>query len=558
METGVSIEVIAPVQAPKTHEVEKSSLDALLVFGQGPVLEGETRMHAASAKAAHGSEDVNLWSHTLAQAASELYHRGQTREIIVMGGKTGGDAYGSEAELISSELQKLGVPVSAIKLEKGSTNTLTNIVNMLNEQSQITQEGFDLGILGSNQHLGRLRVLMDLFCIPYRHAFSAEEVVRFAARDKEEWDDQTLLEIEQRLDVNAAARRPLSKRDQELGPGYYGRKQGEEQKNVYRRRQEEQVWQEALFKIPEYWIGYLGQLNDASRIITILDKWDKRFPELKFLDDIRNRFGIALSDDEETLRKKLAGVERKAPSGGSWIGYLEGQIKEEWGEQEKPAHQPVALASRETPANVETERPTTNLWFLRHAPTSWNKEKRVQGNADTHVMPEALAGYLDRFDFARVSPDVVIVSALSRSEETARALQQRMGWEGLQIVVEPLLNERKWGIFEGKTHPEVRELLLSDHDLLNQYPYLEADLQNPSDAWRIWTDGDFKAPGGESLRDVYERVIKGLAHIHEQYVGKRIVSVVHAGVLQSLGLDTKAVSAIKVQKDSDGNLTVQK
>lgn len=310
-------------EVPQTQEVEKTTLDAILVFGQGPVIEEQTRVKAEIAQAKSGSEDINLWSHTLAKAAFELYSRGETREIIIMGGRTGGEGYQSEAGLIAKELhEKYNVSLDAIKLEDRSTNTLENIVNVLNAYIDAGGNYKNIGILGANQHVGRLRVLMEMFGLPNKHAFSAEEVVRFVARSSEEWDSDTLTEIENRIDMNAASRVPWSKKDQELGPGYYGTKKGEEQKTVHRRFQEEDAWRQVLGELPQYWIGYLGRLQNTQRIREILNRQGQ-----DFLEQIKRRFDIDPASDTDTiLKQKLLGVERKPPEGKNWGEYLEKRI----------------------------------------------------------------------------------------------------------------------------------------------------------------------------------------------------------------------------------------
>lgn len=333
LELGPEIEQAAkPVEAPKTQEAEKTSLDAILVFGQGPVIEKDTRQRASDVSKGEGSEDINLWSRTLAQAAAKLYKRGQAREIIVMGGKTGGNDYASEAQLIGKKLEELGVPLSAIKLEEDSTNTLENIVNMLNKYPELKKN--NLGILGSNYHIGRLRVLMDMFDVPYKTAFSAEEVLRFAARPtlgSEGWDQETLSDIEKRLNLNQAQRTPLSEKDQELGPGYYGRNMGEEQKTIDRRLKEDDVWRRVLGETPEYWIGYLGRLTDAGKARTILQKRGE-----EFLSDVKNRFQIDPSvDSDSDLLDKLKNVKRTPPEGKDWGEYVQIRIDRDWGEKKQ-------------------------------------------------------------------------------------------------------------------------------------------------------------------------------------------------------------------------------
>lgn len=317
-ETGEVPQEIPKTEVPKTHEVEKPPLDAILVFGQGPVVDQTTREKASDVKVEVGFEDVNLWSKNLARAAAELFKRGQTREVIVMGGRTGGEAYQSESELIAKILhEEYGVPLEAIKLEGRSTNTLENLVNLLNEYLDKNSEYKDVGILSANFHLPRTKLLMQLLDIPYGHAFSAEEVTRYAARfdeqgrEREQWDEQTLLEIERMLDMGEASTPPVSPKDKV--DTYYQQQSGTEQKNIAKRGQEEDVWSRALLEMPEYWLCYLGNLKNGERMRNILAGQDQHMLE--------ERFGIDMSSDsDDVLRQKLLKVGRILPNLDEWVG----------------------------------------------------------------------------------------------------------------------------------------------------------------------------------------------------------------------------------------------
>lgn len=521
---------------PKSQETEKQSLDAILVFGQGPVIEKETRQWAGGAGKGVGSEDVNFWSDTLAKAASELYRRGQAREIVVMGGRTGGKEYSSEAELIGKKMEELGVPRTAIRLEESSSNTLENIVNMLNQHPELGGKDHSVGILGSDYHIGRLRVLMEMFDIHYKGVFSAEGVVKFAAMDRENWDHGTLLDIENRLNMNEASRVPVSKRDQELGPGYYGRKAGEEQKTVYRRLQEDDVWRRVLGETPEYWIGYLGRLKDAGKARTILQKRGEAF-----LSDIKTKFQIDLSvDSDQDLLDKLKSVKRIPPEGKDWGEYVQIRIDRDWGKRrEITAIEKIPSKEKATDIRV---------WFMRHAPTMWSRDGRVQGNVDTDVLPDDVLEYIKKMDTNNIpKPDMIVVSELRRTAQTAEVLRQYLNWGQIEVVRDAAFNERRWGILEGKTHQEVKDMLSSNPDMVSRYPYLV----NEPEFQRIWSDPDFKAEGGESLNELGIRVNSGLSELQAKYPGKNIFLITHAGVLQTQGLKLQGISNVAIGKDQE-------
>ncbi|MDO8583093.1 MAG: ElyC/SanA/YdcF family protein [bacterium] len=287
----------------------------LLVFGLGPVVDKKTKQQADKTQALPGEEDINFWSKTAALAVKELVEKKQVAEIIIMGGATGGVQFQTEAQLISNELRDLHITETPIRREDSSDNTLSNIVNFLNQYEDVPHSPTNrhFGLMAANYHLPRVRLLMDLFKIKYDTAFSNEEIIRLTARENEDEKDgqKTLTEIEKRLDMNEASRIPWSKTDYEMGPGYYNLKSGTEQKSIHRRGQEENVFTRALLETPEYWIMYVGQLQSESRIREILKGQD-----LKMLKD---RFEIDLSEDISKIKEKLVAIPRVVPNLDEWI-----------------------------------------------------------------------------------------------------------------------------------------------------------------------------------------------------------------------------------------------
>src|SRR5690348_170082 len=185
-----------------TKEALHAPLDALLVFGSGPVVDKDSREKAELAGTQPGQEDMNFWSLTLAQASTILFEKGQTGKVILMGGKTGGDNYKSEAELIAENAKSNGIPNSAIVLEDKSMNTFENLVNALNlyiDNPEVSSQYQRLGILAQHFHLPRVRLIMDFFDVPYLTAFSSEKVVQHNASMLS--DTKTYDDIEQRLDT---------------------------------------------------------------------------------------------------------------------------------------------------------------------------------------------------------------------------------------------------------------------------------------------------------------------------------------------------------------------
>lgn len=280
----------------------RTSNPPLLIFGQGPVIDKLTRSLAQEGVDAQGDEDVNFWSKNLALAAVQLYERGQVPEIAVMGGRTGGKQYKSEAELIKLYLKVAGVPENIVTTEEESTDTIANLINLINTRdSQGYQRGEKYQILGSPQHISRIQILMQLFKISFStgQVYSSDEVLRFAARDKPDWegDPQThkdLAEVERRLDL----------KDNNL---YYQRQQGLEKRDYADRLTFDDILSRELLEFPESWLGRAADIENSARLMEILEQVDKLWPQV-----LQTKFGINRElDASERIREKLAQIQKK-------------------------------------------------------------------------------------------------------------------------------------------------------------------------------------------------------------------------------------------------------
>lgn len=147
------------------------------------------------------------------------------------------------------------------------------------------------------------------------------------------------------------------------------------------------------------------------------------------------------------------------------------------------------------------------LALIRHAPTAWNRDRRLQGRADipiTAAAQKALAGCTVPLPYRDWS---VLSSPLSRCLQTAAAL-------GLHAHVEPRLVEMDWGDYQGHT--------------------IEALRRNGGAAFRNEESRglDFRPPGGESPRDVQARIAPLLAELAAR--GRPTLAVTHRGVIRAL------------------------
>jgi probable phosphoglycerate mutase len=146
----------------------------------------------------------------------------------------------------------------------------------------------------------------------------------------------------------------------------------------------------------------------------------------------------------------------------------------------------------------------TPLLVLRHAPTDWNEAGLIQGRADR---PLSDAGRLraSRWRLPAATNGYRCVSSpLLRAMETGRLL-------GLSPEAEPGLIEMDWGTWEGRSLAALRREL-GDTMATNEAAGLE-----------------FRPPGGESPRDVQERLKPFLLSLSGP-----AAAITHKGVLRAL------------------------
>ncbi len=101
----------------------------------------------------------------------------------------------------------------------------------------------------------------------------------------------------------------------------------------------------------------------------------------------------------------------------------------------------------------------TKLLLIRHGETAWNAEHRIQGQLDIPLSPLGILQSARLADCLANEPiDAVYSSGQSRAWLTAAPLAARLG---LEVIAEPRLRERSFGVFEGLTLDEIAAQLPS-------------------------------------------------------------------------------------------------
>jgi probable phosphoglycerate mutase len=150
------------------------------------------------------------------------------------------------------------------------------------------------------------------------------------------------------------------------------------------------------------------------------------------------------------------------------------------------------------------DRPTQEVWLVRHAETEWSRSGRHTGRTDIPLTDEGrergreLRARLAGADFA-----LVLVSPLERARETAR-----LAGLGDPCQVREDLLEWDYGDYEGVTTPDIRA--------------------ERSD-WYLWRDG---VPNGETAHEVAARCDRILEEV--QSVDGNVAIFAHGHILRAL------------------------
>ena len=149
----------------------------------------------------------------------------------------------------------------------------------------------------------------------------------------------------------------------------------------------------------------------------------------------------------------------------------------------------------------------SHLILIRHGETVWNRERRMQGQSDSPLsdiglrQARLLAQRMKEIEFT-----ALYSSDSGRAHDTARCIAEVTGH---QLIIEPRLRERHFGVFEGLTGPEMQK----------QHPEAYAHFKN--------REPDYVVPGGESAAAFRDRALACLAEIAIRHVNEVVVVVTH-------------------------------
>ena len=136
------------------------------------------------------------------------------------------------------------------------------------------------------------------------------------------------------------------------------------------------------------------------------------------------------------------------------------------------------------------------MFLVRHAESTWNRLKKIQGQKDPHLSSYGLKeSKLLAKRFRDLTFDAIYASPLKRAHETARAIVGKKA----QVICEDDLKEISLGNWEGKTLSQIRKT------------YGEA-----FDRWAV-RPTRIRIPQGEDFKQFVKRVRRVLRAIERRH-----------------------------------------
>ena len=157
----------------------------------------------------------------------------------------------------------------------------------------------------------------------------------------------------------------------------------------------------------------------------------------------------------------------------------------------------------------------TTIYLTRHGQTEWNLEKRLQGHGNSPLTEFGLNRAKELSERIKdIDIDTIYTSPIERAYKTAQIVK---GDKYIEIKVHEGLKEMNFGDYEGKITEEVMK-------------------ENPD--WDISAimrgNLEMRAPNGETLGEVRERVNSAMRDIIKENEGKNILIVAHGITLKAI------------------------
>ncbi len=153
----------------------------------------------------------------------------------------------------------------------------------------------------------------------------------------------------------------------------------------------------------------------------------------------------------------------------------------------------------------------TVVYLIRHGETDWNIEGRWQGQADVSLNENGLKqAVLIAGKLREVNLQAIFSSDLIRAIQTAQEIARL---QGLRIIIDKRLREIHQGDWQGMLVSDIKE------------KYAEKFRQRMTDPYSV------APPGGETAREVKDRVMNALNDIIKDYPAGNVAIISHGFAL---------------------------
>ena len=154
------------------------------------------------------------------------------------------------------------------------------------------------------------------------------------------------------------------------------------------------------------------------------------------------------------------------------------------------------------------------LYFVRHGETEHNLRKVCTGWIDSPLTNTGIEQAQATANNMKESFSIIYSSDLLRCKQTTEVINEKLQ---LPVTFDERLREENFGLLGGKSWTEINENVqpnMQDLGLAQEY--------------------DYKPFNGESVHDVSERLDTVLKEVAEKHVSKKVLIVVHGGVIRLL------------------------
>ena len=189
---------------------------------------------------------------------------------------------------------------------------------------------------------------------------------------------------------------------------------------------------------------------------------------------------------------------------------------------------------------MDQNKKITTVYLVRHGTTQWNQELRYQGQTDNPLdeIGERQGACLEEY-FKGIHVDLGVTSPLQRAVKTLDYCLATQDHE-VPVIVDPGVMEINFGVIDGWKRDEIRE----------GYP----------EFYRMYVlnedRGHARAPGGETMIEVYNRVSEAIMRIVREHRGETIVVASHGTAIQTFLNYASGISPEKMDRFQLYNVSV--